>query len=54
MLVPVYANTETAGLTGDFGVIPYEPMPYQWLKRFESVVKAHDEWGVCGLLECIH
>lgn len=52
--IKVYANTETAGLTWDFGVIPYEPMPYQWLKRFESVVKSHDEWGVCGLLECIH
>lgn len=52
--IKVYANTETAGLTWDFGVIPYEPMPYQWLKRFESVVKAHEEWGVCGLLECIH
>ncbi len=52
--IKVYANTETAGLTWDFGVIPYQPMPYQWLKRFESVVKAHDEWGVCGLLECIH
>lgn len=52
--IKVYANTETAGLTWDFGVIPYEPMPYRWLKRFESVVKAHEEWGVCGLLECIH
>lgn len=52
--IKVYANTETAGLTWDFGVIPYEPMPYQWLKRFESIVKANEEWGVCGLLECIH
>lgn len=52
--IKVYANTETAGLTWDFGVIPYEPMPYQWLRRFESIVKANEEWGVCGLLECIH
>jgi len=52
--IKVYANTETAGLTWDFGVIPYEPMPYQWLKRFESIVKSHEEWGVSGLLECIH
>lgn len=50
----VYATTNTAGLAWDFGVIPYEPMPYKWIERFENILKAHDEWGLCGMLECIH
>lgn len=50
----LYSTTNTAGLTWDFGVVPYEPLPYQWLKRIEAVVKAHEEWGLSGILECIH
>ena len=46
--------TNTAGRTWDFGVIPYEPMPQQWIKRFKAIVKAHDEWNLNGLMENIH
>lgn len=31
--IKLYTMTNTGGLTWDIGVIPYEPMPFQWLKR---------------------
>ena len=46
--------TNTAGLTWDVGVVPFEPAPYQWLKRFEAVNEAHDKYGLVGLMECHH
>ena len=50
----LYSTTNSAGLTWDFGVIPYEPAPYAWIKRYENMLKAREEWGLCGMLECIH
>ena len=47
------ATTNCAGMTWDFGVIPYEPMPYQWIKRFRAVLKARDDFGLARLLENI-
>ena len=44
----------TAGLTWDFGVIPYEPMSTRWIKRYEGLQKAHKEWNVSGVVEDIH
>ena len=52
--IPLYSMTNTAGLTWDVGVVPFEPAPYQWLKRFEAVNKAHDRYGLVGLMECHH
>ena len=48
------ANAQSSGRTWDFGVVPYEPMPYQWMKRYEGLVKAHYEWGLAEILENIH
>ncbi len=50
----LYGNCQTSGRTWDFGVIPYEPMPYQWIKRYEKTVEAHYKWGMCGIKENIH
>jgi len=50
----LYSIANTSGKTWDFGVIPYEPMPYQWINRYENMVKAHDEYNLCGLIENIH
>ena len=50
----LYSMTNTGGLTWDLGVVPYEPGPYQWLKRFKEMRKAHDNWGLCGLMESHH
>ncbi len=52
--IRLYSMTNTGGLTWDFGVIPYQPMPYQWIRRFEEMRKAHDNWGLCGIMECHH
>ncbi len=52
--IKLYAMTNTGGLTWDFGVVPYLPMPYQWIKRFEAMRRAHDTWGLSGIMECHH
>ena len=50
----VMATVNSAGRTWDFGVIPYEPMPHQWIKRFRSMLDARENYNLCGLSECIH
>lgn len=52
--IKLYAMTNTGGLTWDIGVIPYEPMPQQWMRRYEAMKKAHDDWGLCGIMESHH
>lgn len=52
--IKLYSMTNTAGLTWDLGVIPYQPMPYQWMRRYEAMRKAHFDWGLCGLMETHH
>ena len=52
--IPLYAMTNTGGLTWDVGTVPYEPTPYQWLKRFDEVVDANEKYGLCGLMESHH
>ncbi|MBQ7109196.1 MAG: hypothetical protein IJN99_02400 [Clostridia bacterium] len=52
--IRMYSMTNTGGLTWDLGVIPYEPFPYQWIKRYKAMEKAHKEWGLCGLMESHH
>ena len=52
--IKLYSMTNTAGKTWDFGVIPYQPMPYQWMKRYEGMTLAHDEWGLSGIMEGHH
>ena len=52
--IKVLANANTAGRTWDFGTVPYEPMPEQWIKRYKNMIKAKSELGLCGVLENIH
>ena len=52
--LPVYAMTNSAGRTWDFGVVPYMPFPQQWFKRFTNMVKSHDDWGVNGIMDSHH
>lgn len=48
------ANAQSAGRTWDFGVIPYEPMPWAWIDRYKGMQQAHEKWGLCTVNECIH
>ena len=50
----LYSMTNTGGQTWDFGTIPYEPMPLQWMKRYEAMRAAKDDWGLCGIMESHH
>ncbi|MBQ4110492.1 MAG: hypothetical protein IJC74_06365 [Clostridia bacterium] len=52
--IKLYSMTNTGGLTWDFGVIPYEPMPYQWIKRYKEMRNAAENYGLCGLMESHH
>lgn len=52
--IKLYSMTNTAGLTWDLGVIPYQPMPYQWIKRYKAMEKAHEAFGLSGLMETHH
>lgn len=52
--IRLYSMTNTGGMTWDFGVIPYEPMPYQWMRRYEAMRKAARDWGLCGIMESHH
>jgi len=52
--IRLYSMTNTGGLTWDIGVIPYEPMPYQWIRRYKAMRDAHYKWGLCGIMESHH
>ena len=49
-----YAMSNTGGLTWDFGVIPYEPFPYQWESRYKGLLECKEKYGLCGLMESHH
>ena len=52
--IRLYSMTYTAGRTWDFGMAPYEPMPYQWMRRYAGMSEAQKKWGLSGLMECHH
>ena len=47
----LYAMSNTGGLTWDYGVVPYQPCPYQWKRRWDAL-NATD--GLVGLMESHH
>lgn len=49
--IRLYAVSNTAGRTWDFGTVPYIPVPFQWDKRHQSLLAAHTQWNLCGLME---
>ena len=52
--IPLYAMSNTGGLTWDIGVIPYQPIPYQWQRRHDALLAANRDWGLRGLMESHH
>ncbi len=52
--IKLFVNAQSSGRTWDFGVAPYEPMPGQWIKRYEGMIKAHYDYGLSGVRENIH
>ena len=52
--IKLYAMSNTGGLTWDMGTIPYQPMPYQWMRRYKSIRECNSNYGLCGLMESHH
>lgn len=52
--IKLYSMTNTGGATWDMGVIPFQPYPYQWIKRYKAMIEAHEKWGLCGIMESHH
>lgn len=52
--IRLYTMSNTAGMTWDFGTVPYIPVPFQWAKRHQTLHKARVQWGLCGLMEGHH
>ena len=50
----LYTMANTAGRTWDFGVVPYVPVPQQWIRRFRAMQEAHDRWGLSGVMDSHH
>jgi hypothetical protein len=50
----LYTMANTGGLTWDIGVIPYEPIPFQWARRHTALLKANEDWGLSGLMDSHH
>ena len=50
----LYTMANTAGRTWDFGVIPYVPAPFQWFRRFNAMLDAHENWGLTGVMDSHH
>jgi len=52
--IRLYTMSNTAGMTWDFGVVPYIPVPFQWIKRHQALKEAHEAWDLSGLMESHH
>jgi len=50
----LFTQANAGGRTWDFGTAPYEPFPFLWNKRWQALVRAHEEWGLTGIMECHH
>ncbi len=52
--IRLYVMANTAGMTWDFGTLPYEPFPYQWMRMYKNLFYAYENYGLCGLMESHH
>ena len=52
--IRLYTQANSAGLTWDYGVIPYDPFPGMWVRRYRSMLEARETYGLCGVMESHH
>lgn len=52
--IKLYTMANAGGRTWDFGCMPYEPFPQQWMKRYEEMRKCYEEYNLTGVMECHH
>ena len=49
--IELWSNCNSAGLTWDFGNVPYQPAPWQWKKKWDGLKEANAKWNLSGLRE---
>lgn len=52
--IRLYTQANSGGLTWDYGVIPYDPFPENWVRRYEAMRDAWEKYGLCGVMESHH
>lgn len=52
--IRLYTQANSGGLTWDFGSIPYQPCPFQWIRRWKALNAANAQWQLCGIMENHH
>ena len=52
--IRLYTQANAAGLAWDFGTIPYAPFPRHWHDRYDALLKAREDFGLCGIMENHH
>lgn len=52
--IRLYTQANAGGRTWDFGTMPYEPFPQQWLNRYSAMRKCREEYNLTGVMECHH
>ena len=49
--IRLYSQANSCGGTWDFGVIPYNPCPEKWALRYQCMMEAKENYGLCGIME---
>ena len=52
--IRLYTQANSGGLTWDFGTVPYEPFPQQWVQRYAAMLDCKKQYGLCGVMESHH
>jgi len=52
--IRLYTQANSAGLCWDYGVIPYDPFPQMWVRRYNSMLEAREKYGLSGVMESHH
>ena len=52
--IPLLATANTAGLTWDFGSIGHVPVPQQWMKKFDKLNEARENWDLLRFYDNHH
>lgn len=52
--IPLLSTANTAGMTWDYGDVPYIPVPQQWIRRFKELDRFRKECGLNSFYDCHH
>lgn len=50
--IRLYTQANSGGRTWDFGCLPFEPFPQQWMDRYQAMRECHEKYGLVGVMEC--